>query len=147
MYNKWMRLISLCIIPIIVGGILYLAYRRNTLLMFTWFKNIGLSECINQLRHFASQHPLPEWFVFSLPNGLWALSFVSYVMIFAGSNRTLKYICMFIAVNIILDFEILQGFKIISGTFDIVDLATNIIFIYIGIILNHKGGHIHVKQN
>ena len=61
------------ILPVIVGGLIYLTYRTDSLLMLGWFNNIGLSDTVDFLR--SNQHlqnlTIPNWIKFSLPDALW----------------------------------------------------------------------------
>lgn len=135
--NELTRFIIFCLIPIFIGGIIYLGYRADTLLMFNWLDKFGALEIIYFLRAKLPKS-LPKWIIYNFPNGLWAMSFITFIIIITKSNSKLRCFWLFISISIILGFEILQYFRIIHGTFDFLDLATNILFIYIGILLNRQ---------
>ena len=62
------------IASIIFGGMIYVLWRKQTLLMFSWFDAMSLGIPIAILRDSASAYSsiMPRWFYFSLPNALWA---------------------------------------------------------------------------
>src|SRR2546426_12239954 len=61
------------LLPILIGGLIYICWRDPALLMFKRFRILGLEPLLFQLRIAAApiQHSLPHWFVYSLPDGLW----------------------------------------------------------------------------
>lgn len=118
-----------CVLPLLVGGLLYLGYRTDSLLMFKWFKTIGLESLIIKFRNLVDFLHMPEWVTYSLPNGLWAFSFISFILIFTERLSKTRKLWLVVVISIIVGNELLQKVKLIRGTFDIFDLATNIIFI------------------
>ena len=70
------------IATLLIGGLIYLLFRTSSLKMFGWYKTIGLGEFTNGLRKltipFADK--IPDWILFSLPDGLWIFSYVSLVL-------------------------------------------------------------------
>ena len=64
----------------------------------------------------------PDWFVFNLPDGLWAFSFTSFLMISTkrDSSRT-RQIYLLIGLLVMVGLELLQG-SVLMGTFDPFDL-------------------------
>ena len=63
------------IIPLLIGGLIYIIYRTETLIMFSWFSYLSLDQYVDYLRTFSS-YLLPDWVILSLPNGLWTYSFI-----------------------------------------------------------------------
>ena len=60
-----------------IGGIIYIFLRPSEYVFFGWIRAVGLDNLFNAARSISFSHslPLPEWFVFSLPNGLWAFAY------------------------------------------------------------------------
>ena len=120
-----------CILPIFVGGIIYICFRSLSLRMFDWFDFIGFSEIILDIRElFLEISFLPNWFYYSLPDGLWTYAFTSsFIIIWGINNPVLKY---WLVIPFILSLvpEMLQLFNLFPGTFDLNDL----IFMSIGFI-------------
>ena len=94
--------IALSIAPLIIGGMLYLGYRSQELLMFRWVNFLGLSNTVSSWRKICFQHPLPEWCYYALPDGLWLLSYILLIdLIWQGNNyqyRVWVYVLPVIAI-------------------------------------------------
>lgn len=111
--------------PVILGGLIYLTYRTDTLFMFSWFNKIGLLDSIGLLRSNQQLQNLtiPSWVKFSLPDALWLFSF-NYVLLTLWNFKinSQSAFWLFLAPTIGLFSEIGQLMGIIPGTFDSVDL-------------------------
>ena len=107
------------------GGLVYISFRQDTLKMFRWFDSINLSAVISELRLLTlplSDH-LPNWFLYSLPDGLWICSYLSVLLVVWDNVISKHNIHWLLLVPMIAIFsEIGQLFKIVPGTFDILDL-------------------------
>lgn len=66
-------------LTLLAGGLIYIAFRTETLAMFKWFRIIHLDAPIEYLRVLTMDTKafLPNWFLFSLPDGLWIFSYIS----------------------------------------------------------------------
>jgi len=122
------------VFTLLLGGLIYILFRQDTLKMFSWFDNINVSAAISELRLCTvplSGH-FPNWFLYSLPDGLWLFSYLS-VLLAVWDNVISKHnIHWLLLVPMIAIFsEIGQLFEIVPGTFDIFDL----IFYLLGTVL------------
>ena len=110
------------ILPLILGGIIYMTFRSEKLIMFEWYKTIGLNEMINFLRQNIS-YQLPGWIKFNLPDALWLFSLTS-LLIIIWKREINKGSLFYILSPLIIGFcwEFGQYAGIIYGTFDIKDL-------------------------
>lgn len=140
--------IFLCIIPLAVGCFIYVGFRTQSLLMFKWFSILKLNKLVENYRIFICSHfkHMHKFVIYSLPNGLWAFSFLQYVSI--TTKRYIKNITLTICILIIIGLEIFQYFNLIRGTFCFVDLFTNFIAVIIFLlfhILTIKKGVITTK--
>lgn len=133
-------------LPVIVGGLIYLTYRTGTLIMFGWFKKIGLKDTIEFLRsnQLLQSLIIPNWVKFSLPDALWLFSF-TYVTLFIWDNTMNKQsiFWIFLAPFIGIFSEAGQLIGIIPGTFDKIDL----ILLLIAAILPFKSQLNTIKIN
>lgn len=133
-------------LPVIVGGLIYLTYRTDTLIMFGWFKKIGLKDTIEFLRsnQLLQSLIIPNWVKFSLPDALWLFSF-TYVTLFIWDNKMSKQsiFWIFLAPLIGIFSEAGQLIGIIPGTFDKIDL----ILLLIAAILPFKSQLNTIKIN
>ena len=115
--------------PLLVGGSLYLLYREQRLLMFTWIKTINGEEYLKRLRELLIFYnfELDDWIIYSLPNALWLYSLLSFIngvwKPYKVTNRLLLIITFF---GIIL-IEYLQKVNWITGTYCSIDLLLIII--------------------
>ena len=111
---------------LLLGGLVYISFRQDTLKMFRWFDSINLSAVISELRLLTlplSDH-LPNWFLYSLPDGLWLCSYLSVLLVVWDNVISKHNIHWLLLVPIIaIVSEIGQLFGIIPGTFDIFDLT------------------------
>lgn len=112
-------------LPLMLGGLIYLTYRTDALLMFDWFDKIGISDFIDFLRSTEQIQNLiiPDWIKFSLPDALWLFSFTYTLLILWDFkiNRQSAF-WLFIVPTIGLFSEIGQLIGVIRGTFDKLDL-------------------------
>lgn len=110
---------------LLVGGLIYLLFRTSSLKMFGWYKTIGLGEFTNGLRKltipFADK--IPDWILFSLPDGLWTFSYVSLVL-FIWNNSISKNNLFWILIipTLAICSEIGQLLGFVPGVFDATDL-------------------------
>ncbi len=136
------------ILPIILGGLIYLIYRTDTLIMFGWFKKIGLSDSVDFLRanQFLQKLTIPGWIKFSLPDALWLFSF-NYILLALWNfkiNRQSAF-WLFIAPTIGIFSEIGQSIEVVPGTFDLVDLALLIIASLISFLIGTNSKSIKIN--
>ncbi|MDZ7846933.1 MAG: hypothetical protein U5L96_09250 [Owenweeksia sp.] len=114
------------VLTLAVGGLIYIAFRSDTLLMFKYIAAISLDTPIEYLREITltTKKYLPNWLLFSLPDGLWIFSYVTLTL-FIWNNKITKENIFWITIipcTVIL-FEIAQLLTFTPGTFDLVDLA------------------------
>ncbi len=123
------KLIKLIIIslPIFIGFLIYLVFRSKSLFYFNIFRLLGLEPFILLLREYASTHRelFPTWTVYSLPDGLWLLSFG--LSIYFSSRRYFFNLFIFTSITIfMIYFESFQkeygGHGTVIGTYDIKDI-------------------------
>jgi hypothetical protein len=134
-------LFLLSILTITLGGVIYILLRPAESIFFNWIRTIGLGNELTKLRElqFFITSVIPEWIIYSLPNGLWAFSYAAIIThIWWRSQSILKFFWIASIPILILGYEMLQLTAILSGTFCLQDLLfglTGIVSgIYIGII-------------
>ncbi|GAA5089552.1 hypothetical protein GCM10023210_14540 [Chryseobacterium ginsengisoli] len=129
-----LRLLFSSILSLSFGTIIYLLFRVSTLNVFSWIDILNIDFTNFYLRKFmiSKIDMFPDWFVFSLPDGLWIFSYVNLILLiwnFKINFQSLIWILIVPSISIIS--EIGQGLKIIRGTFDFLDL----LFYALGFIL------------
>ncbi|MDP8289777.1 MAG: hypothetical protein P9M02_02255 [Candidatus Susulua stagnicola] len=121
-----MRKVLLSSLAIIFGGLIYIFWRSESLMMFSWFKELHIYSFVEYLRNVTQpcSNLFPRWFYYSLPNALW---FFSGILLFHAIWDNKKYLhqrifWLTVFVSLVLGSEASQFFAIIPGTFDIIDL-------------------------
>ncbi|WP_298539484.1 hypothetical protein [uncultured Aquimarina sp.] len=132
------QLIYGCFGSIFTGSLIYILFRSNTLKMFDWFNQIGFINLIEVFREyiFKFSYLIPDWILFSLPDGLWLFSYVSTILYIWNNDITKNSLLwIFIVPTIAILSEICQAMKILPGTFDLNDLLFYLLGIYTPFIL------------
>ena len=140
-----MKNIIVATFGIIIGGLIYILWRSENLLMFVWFDYLNLTETIFDLRHVTSNYKnsFPSWFYYSLPTALWTFSgTLLFLTIWSGNFLYEKTIWVSIFLIFSFGFEIGQFLGFVAGTFDVKDIFLSGIFVILAVIiynLNNKG--------
>lgn len=132
------KYIFLCSFTIFLGGLIYILFRPTEPVFLNWFDAIGLENWLTELREKSLFFvpSLPKWFVFSLPNGLWAFAYtIIIISIWNGSRSFLKYFWFLTIPVLIFGFEILQFTGDFPGTFCLQDITSGILGIIVGFII------------
>lgn len=125
-----------------VGGLIYLFWRTDDLLMFQWAKYLNAYDRILEVRLMAEiyrQH-FPDWVLFSLPNGLWMFSYSCLLGLIWGNKDCLNFLKWLLPVLIgFILIEAGQSVHVVPGTFDMLD-----VLLYIAGAI---GGYFVIKPN
>jgi hypothetical protein len=115
-----------------LGGLIYFLFRSEQLIMFQWFDFFELPLQNIRVLTLGFGRNLPDWFVFSLPDGLWIFSYITLILLI-WRNKINRQNIIWIAITplLALVFEIGQYINIVQGTFDFYD----ILFYIVGAIL------------
>ena len=127
-------LILISIITLSIGTLIYLLFRVSTLKVFSWLNFLGIDFVNNDLRKKSINYmpKIPDWFIFSLPDGIWIFSYVLVMIAIWNFTLNKKSIFWMTIIPLVAIFsEIFQIFDFIPGTFDFVDLS----FYILGFIL------------
>lgn len=113
------------------GALIYILFRSKNLLMFNWIDKIGLMNLVSSIR--PNLKDVPEWVLFSLPDGLWMFSYC--LLIGHIWNYNLKRSSFFLALLPIyaISNEIMQYFHFVPGTFDWMDLIAFLVSFALGL--------------
>ena len=132
--NLRRNLFFISFLTLLCGTLIYLLFRVSTLKVFSWLNFLGIDFISSDLRknsiNFAQK--IPEWFIFSLPDGIWIFSYVVLMISIWNFEVNKQSLFWLIIIPFIAIFsEIFQIFGLVSGTFDIIDLS----FYLLGFIL------------
>lgn len=113
-------------LPLLVGGGVYVFWRSPSLLMFRWFDGLGLAPFVALLRDTVGSvaDHVPGWILYSWPDAAWTMSGVMlFAFIWQGSQSNAKHVWILLAPVIAIVSEMAQWLRLLPGTFDPVDLA------------------------
>lgn len=137
-------------LTLIIGSLIYVVFRSQTLLMFRWFEKCNLKNIIGGFRMMIEKNEsIPDFIVYALPDGLWMFSYMS-VILYLWNNDLKKenFLWVFGLPIIAIASEIGQYFGLVKGTFDIMDLLLYLLggllpfYIYKVEIINFKTKYI-----
>lgn len=133
-----LRIISL-FIPVLSGGLIYIIFRTEKLIMFRWFEYLNISQEIFALKRYCDNFTLPDWIIYSLPDGLWMYSYTGILLEIWKCSVTRQNLFWIFSIPVaaILS-EFFQFFKLIPGTFDFIDLIFYLTGIMIPFYLSTK---------
>jgi hypothetical protein len=123
---------------LILGLGIYVFFRSGQVFLNKWLLNQNLGFDLHWIRSFTLQicEFLPDWFLFSLPDALWMLSLSTLIHdIWKNEPKVNLLFWSMITPIIAVTWEIAQGLKFISGTFDWVDI---LFYLIVTAIINFK---------
>ena len=131
----------LSFLSLLIGVLIYLAFRSTDIILFKFLNYFGLKNLIHDFRHFTYDFKfiLPNWFLYSLPDGLWLFSYQCIVLTiwkFSLNNNSL--IWLFILPVLFILVEFLQLYDVLKGTFDWFDILFFIFGSLLPISINKK---------
>ena len=124
--------IFLAVLLLTIGGLIYIGFRSESLLMFEWYEHIGGYRYILSFRKLCSQYEVSQFVKYSLPDGLWLLSYMILIGTIWGNNRCNTYRLFIYSMPLIaVILELLQSQFSVLGTFDVLDILSYILAITI----------------
>lgn len=138
-YHKgkdFIKILLITALPLIIGSLVYISWRPNNLLMFSWFEYLGVMNSILVVRNSLSSFNPPNWVIFWLPNALWSFSFMTILYwLWGKQNNKIKYFFLLLPFVFGFFMELGQLFNILPGTFDIGDIIAHLIGVLLAIFL------------
>ena len=135
MYKKKYYNLIIALLPLFLGGIIYICYRNEDILLFLWMQYFNINYTLLRLLYYEN-NVFMQYFIFSLPNGLWVLSGLLLLKVLLKNENKLLFLYSIIFTIISIIIEISQLFIILPGTFDLNDLITIVIFSIVGLYIN-----------
>ena len=123
---------AIALFLIFAGGMIYILYRPENIMLFRLVDILGLTPLINVARTNISRDILPSFMINSLPAGLWTASYL--IMMYVTTKFHTRKVRLMLALPlpiaaIVLEFMQLLGWC--PGTFDIYDLICYIVPLFI----------------
>ncbi len=114
------------IVPLSAGIAIYTLWRSLSLRVFHWLTYVGVMDAVHLARQSAEHTAeyIPEWCLFSLPDGLWAYSFCACIILAWNRQNDHAFRAWYvIAAALGPASELGQYSEHIPGTFELMDLA------------------------
>lgn len=128
------------VLPIVVGGIIYLGLRAESLLMFQWAEALHIVPMVDALRDSLGplRKTLPEFVLYSLPDGLWGYSMgMAQALIWQKAPNKWSWILVGGVPALAFFGEIGQAVDIVPGTFCWNDLTVTAVAV-LACLLNFR---------
>lgn len=121
-HYKWIQVL-LGVLCLLVGISIYLLFRSESITLYRWMAAIGVTDAIAPLRQSVSHWDVSPFVRFSLPDGLYCLSYILLMdAVWQRSRRPLRLIAASLIPLIAITHELLQVAGLARGTFDWSDL-------------------------
>lgn len=129
--------ITIGLMALFLGGMIYVIFRSRDLLMFTFFDATGISDFVSELRQSYSDTPIASWVNYNAPAALWLLSYMFIMDTVWREYRGKIIYWAFLSVIPLMALisEILQYFALFSGTFDLLDLLSYLIAVLASLLI------------
>jgi len=125
--NKFIFLMSEAVFSVFLGGMIYVIFRTDSLVMFGWFERMQISDYVYSVRNSVHYSFLETFrtFINTVPGGLWTFSYTAFLLLiwkFKVNFRNIFYFLFIPAIAISSEFLQLTG--VINGTFDYLDIIS-----------------------
>lgn len=129
-----------------IGGLIYVLFRTDSIRFFDYLTYVGLDKPLSNIRSITlpMYQFIPEWIIYSLPDGLWLFSFSLLVNIIWSKEDRLRFwfwTLLFPCTAII--WELGQAFQVFNGTFDWID---TIIYLSVTFIIIKRNQTIYYEK-
>jgi len=127
------------ILPLVVGALIYILFRSNTLLIFKWLEYININDTIHVVRNHTVLlcKYIPDFLLYSLPDGIWVYSATSALLLI-WEHTLYKHLWIYLPVTSAVAAEILQSTGLIAGTFCMFDIIAYITGLILSCIIINK---------
>ena len=131
--------------PVTLAGGIYILFRHESLLLFDGLQHLHLLPLVSQLRTVTVPlgATLPNWVLFSLPDGLWLLSYLLFIRrIWAGSSVGALQFWTGAGFVLSIGHELSQAAGWAMGTFDWMDLVAYSVAALVGMTIGQASQNI-----
>ncbi len=111
------------LLPLVFAGLIYLGLRPKETLIYQIFDSFGGGQFLLWFRNLFTLSSFPEWFIYSLPGGLWLLSFQNSITWFNNFSGRKLFLSIIFSLSVGVGLEVFQFLNITDGRFDWVDIA------------------------
>lgn len=119
----WSGRITMGLFMFFLGGMVYVLFRPMSLIMFSWFTQLGLETIVDKLRQYVIGLYVPDFVLYSLPDGLYVASYIVIMdTIWRNSSQLNRLTFVSVLPLFCIFSEIAQWIGFVRGTFDVMDL-------------------------
>ena len=118
------------VLPIVVGGLIYILFRVDTLLMFKWADALLLTETIAGWREQAAplRPYLSDFVLFSVPDGVWVFSATAFfARLWHDGPLWMRLMWIGATPAMAIGGELGQIVGLVPGTFDMADMLAYVV--------------------
>ena len=120
-----------------IGGLIYICYRSESLLMFDWFYGLGLTDYIEDIRNGVEMPNVYGWVKYNMPAGLWLFAYMFVIDSIWGKDKNNVYLYfLYVLPLLAIVSELMQYVGMIPGSYDSMDLLCYVSFIFLFLIIN-----------
>lgn len=113
------------VITLLCGISIYLLFRSESISLYRWCAAAGFGDEIEMLRQSVRHWTIPDYLKYSLPDGLYCLSYILLMDAVWAGRRTKFSVCAVCVIPLVaITHELAQGLGLAKGTFDAVDLLS-----------------------
>lgn len=118
-----MKRIVTASVCLLTGAVMYLLLRDRSLLGFSLLDHLGAGAWADRARAAVAGTDLPEWVIYCLPDGLWALSYILLIDVIMERQPFHKRMAWTSVIPLIgTASELLQAIGWTPGVYDMIDL-------------------------
>lgn len=132
-----------CLLPMFAGAMIYLLWRDPQLLLFDWLNAFGLSGLVQWCRDTVGlrRDTLPHWFLYNLPDGLWAYGLTSALcLVWAKQHGAGRMLWLASVPVLAIASEFGQRYSVIPGTYEFTDVVSYAIAWLAALAVFHQRG-------
>lgn len=118
----------LSVVCLLAGAAIYFSTRVENIFLNQWVALIADGKVLHFFHGLVSNKWVPGWIIYSLPDALWMMALTVFILMiwdFKIHSRSIIWLAMAMVAG--TGLELLQGFHLMRGTFDVADL----IFIFL----------------
>lgn len=114
------------------GTLIYATTRSESIYLNQFLVQVAGRDILSSLQSVVENSRIPRWIIYSLPDALWMWTLTILVLLiwdFKLHRKSILWVAGAVLAGILL--EVLQGFNIGYGTFDVTDLVLILIAAFI----------------
>lgn len=125
---------------LLLGCAIYVLFRARTIKLYRWLTACGLEDVMEKCRHVFEGWYLPDFILYSLPDGLYCASYILIMhAIWNVHPKHTSYLFVIFIPLVAVIHELSQSVGLSKGTFDLNDLICYLLPILLHILAVTKG--------